>query len=277
MDTAAKKRIKRFTPVQQLFHVFLMVSFLVQSATGLSRMYIETAWGKNLATVFGGYEAARTIHIYVGLFMLVGFLLHILYLLMKINWRRFPTELTGPDSIIPRPTDLKHFFQHTGWLLGAARQPAFDRWGYWEKFDYWAVFWGMVIIGLTGLMMAYPFATSRVLPGWSLNIAFWVHRIEALLAIGHVFIIHFFIGHLRRMNFPMDHAMFEGSADLDHTRHERPAWIQRLETSDNMENVLVAEAPLGRRAVFYLVGFLALAAGIYLLVGALLNVRLITW
>ena len=78
MDRTPKKRIKRFTPVQQLFHVFLMVSFLVQSATGLSRMYIETAWGKNLAAVFGGYEAARTIHIYVGLFMLVGFLLHIL-------------------------------------------------------------------------------------------------------------------------------------------------------------------------------------------------------
>jgi len=272
-----KTRLKRFTPVQQLFHVFLMVTFLVQSATGLARMYIETAWGRQLAYLFGGYEASRTIHIYVGILMLVVFLIHIFYLLIKVNWRQLPTDLAGPDSLLPRRVDIKHFFQHLGWFVGLKKQPDFDRWGYWEKFDYWAVFWGMVVIGITGLMLAYPLATSRSFPGWTLNVAFWVHRIEALLAIGHVFIIHFFIGHLRKLNFPMDRAMFEGSADLALSRHERPAWIHRLESDGELENMLVTEAAPGRRMVFYLFGLVSLAAGIYLLVGALLNVRLITW
>ena len=50
----------------------------------------------------------------------------------------------------------------------------------------------------TGLAMAFPLAASRIMPGWGLNVAFWIHRIEAILAMGHVFIIHFFIVHLRR-------------------------------------------------------------------------------
>ena len=204
-------------------------------------------------------------------------MIHVLYLLAKMNWQRLSTNLAGPDSILPRFMDIKHFFQHLGWFVGMQKQPDFDRWGYWEKFDYWAVFWGMVVIGITGVMLAFPLATSRSLPGWSLNVAFWVHRIEALLAIAHVFIIHFFIGHLRTLNFPMDRAMFEGSADLAHSRHERPAWIQRLKEGGELDGMLVTEAAPGRRVVFYLFGFLALAAGIYLVVGALVNVRLITW
>ena len=65
---SAKTRIKRFTPVQRLFHMLLILTFLTQGATGLARLFIETAWGKWLAWVFGGYEACRTIHIYVGIF-----------------------------------------------------------------------------------------------------------------------------------------------------------------------------------------------------------------
>ncbi len=67
------------------------------------------------------------------------------------------------------------------------------------------------------------------MPGWVFNVLLWVHRIEALLAIAHVTTIHFFIGHLRRHNFPMDLAMFEGSVDLEKARHERPAWVERME------------------------------------------------
>ena len=87
--------------------------------------------------------------------------------------------------------------------------------------------------------------------------ALWIHRIEAILAMCHVFIIHFFIAHLRRHNFPMDRAMFEGSADLSATRHERPAWIARLQEAGELESKLVSEAPAGRRAIFYVFGYAA--------------------
>ena len=107
--------------------------------------------------------------------------------------------------------------------------------------------------------------------------AFWVHRIEAILAMAHIFIIHFFIGHLRRHNFPMDRTMFEGSANLETTQHEKPAWIRRLKQSGELDGVLVSEAMPVQRVVYYVFGFAALAAGLLLLVGALINARYISW
>jgi cytochrome b subunit of formate dehydrogenase len=158
-----------------------------------------------------------------------------------------------------------------------AKPPRFDRWGYWEKFDFWAVFWGIPLLGVTGLIMAYPLVSTRFIPGWGLNVVFWIHRLEAILAICHVFIIHFFIGHLRRHSFPMDQAMFEGSVDLDAARHEKPAWVERLEQTGELESKLVAGASARRRALFYAFGYVALVFGFFLLIGGLVNSTSITW
>ena len=91
----------------------------------------------------------------------------------------------------------------------------------------------MVILGGTGLVMAYSLTSTYILPGWTLNVAFWIHRVEAILAIAHVFIIHFFIAHIRRHSFPMDRAIFEGTVSLDAARQEKPAWIERLSRTAN--------------------------------------------
>ncbi|MBW1710833.1 MAG: cytochrome b/b6 domain-containing protein [Deltaproteobacteria bacterium] len=277
MNPEGRYRIRRFSLTQRIFHLLLILCFLTQGATGLARLYIETNWGRSLAWIFSGYESCRTIHIIVGILMILGLLVHGCYILYKLNWRRFPFSLLNPDSILPHPRDIKQFFQHIGWFLGLAKAPRFERWNYFEKFDYWAVFWGMFILGGTGLLLAFPLTASRLIPGWGLNVAFWAHRIEALLALCHVFIIHFFIGHLRRQNFPMDRSMFEGSVDLTAARHEKSAWVTRLEETDSLEEFLVLEVSSTRQAFFYFLGYIFLAAGVYLLIGGLLNIFKITW
>lgn len=270
-------RLLRFTLGQRLFHLVLMICFLVQATSGLARMYHETAWGRGLGWPFGGFETALTVHVHVGIFMLGAFLVHLVYLLFTIRWRRFPSCIVGPDSLVPGINDLKSVVQHTGWILGLGKHPPLERWSYWEKFDYWAVFWGMIILGGTGLLLAFPLASSQYIPGWVLNIAFWIHRIESLLAMAHIFIIHFFIAHLRRTSFPMDLAIFEGSVPLSTVEHERPQWINRLRQSGQIYYCLVADAPPVRRALFYVFGYLAVFTGFYLLVGALINSIRITW
>ena len=277
MDHNMRVRILRFTPVQRLFHLLLVISFLIQSATGLGRMFIETRFGQGLSYIFGGYDMARVVHIYVGIFMIAGFLVHAVYLVCKVDWRRFPGSLFTPDSIVPHASDIKGFFSHMQWMFGKRAFPAFDRWGFWEKFDYWAVFWGMAIIGGTGLILAFPIQSSRYMPGWFLNVAFWIHRIEAILAMAHVFIIHFFIAHLRRHNFPMDRAMFEGSVSLASAHHERAAWVQRLKHEGRLETLVVDDTHPIRRAVYYVFGYSALFIGLFLLFGGLLNSPYITW
>ncbi|GAB6056969.1 formate dehydrogenase subunit gamma [Desulfonatronum parangueonense] len=277
MSNDAKTRIKRFTLTQRLFHLVLMITFLIQAATGLARMYHETSWGQGVGYLFGGFDASLTVHIYVGIFMIVAFLVHVIYALFKMKWRPFPSALFGPDSLMPRFSDMKQFFLHLRWIFGGSKHPPIDRWGYWEKFDYWAVFWGMVILGVTGLLLAYPLTSSKYIPGWGLNVAFWIHRIEAILAMAHIFIIHFFIAHLRRTTFPMDRTIFEGSADLHAAKHERPAWIARLTSTGQIDHMIVEEAPAYKRAVFLVVGYAAMLSGLYLLVGGLMHALRITW
>src|SRR5210317_1906551 len=115
---SSKNRIRRFTPVQQLFHLLLIITFMTQAVTGLARLFIETSWGKWLAWLFGGYEACRTIHIYVGIFMICLFVLHLFYVLGKVNWKEFPGSLYGPDSLMFRFKDVKDFFRHVDWFFG---------------------------------------------------------------------------------------------------------------------------------------------------------------
>ena len=271
------RRIRRFSLSQRLFHFLLMLSFLTQAATGFSRLFIETNWGQSLASFFGGYQSALIVHERVGIFMLALFGAHLLYITRKIPWRRLSVYLKGPDSLLPQWVDLRLAFQHVCWFFGRREAPRFDRWGYWEKFDYWAVFWGMAILGGTGLMLIFSLALTHLVPGWFLNVAFWIHRIEALLAIAHVFIIHFFIAHLRRHSFPMDRAMFEGSVSLDAARNEKPAWVERLEQTGKLQTAMVPAANRYLLLLYYLIGFSAVAAGLFLLIGGLFNSPQITW
>ncbi|QJB55576.1 cytochrome b/b6 domain-containing protein [Pseudodesulfovibrio sp. zrk46] len=265
-------RLKRFTPVQKAFHILLMLSFLVQAVTGTARMYIETSWGRALASPFGGYEGSLTVHKYVGLFMLLLFLCHMVYALFIV----FAEKVGGEDALWFRFNDLKQFFAHLGWMFGG-KAPRFERWGYWEKFDYWAVFWGMIVLGVTGLMLYDPLSTTAYFKGWSLNVALWVHRIEACLAMLHVFVIHFAIAHLRRHNFPMDRAMFAGDTDLEAASEERPAWMARLRSEGGLEERTVSDVPVIGLLISYVIGLSVVVFGIYLVVGGLMNANLVSW
>lgn len=265
-------RLKRFTPTQKAFHVLLMLTFLVQAVTGTARMYIESRWGNALAQPFGGYEGCLAIHKYTGLFMLFLFVCHVVYACVVLSGGK----TKGEDALWPRSKDFQQFFRHICWMFGG-KAPRFERWGYWEKFDYWAVFWGMAILGVTGLMLYNPLGTTAYFKGWSLNVALWVHRIEACLAMLHIFIIHFAVAHLRPHNFPMDRAMFAGDADLKSASAERPAWVERLRNEGRLEQKTGPDASIAVAAISYLVGLSAVAIGVYLVIGGLVNVFLVNW
>ena len=270
MSTA---RIKRFTPVQKAFHFLLLATFLIQAATGLGRMYTTTGFGQALNGLFGGFDASLVVHKWVGMFMLVLFALHVIYVAIAV----LPRVKTGPDSMFPRPRDFGDLLRHVRWMIGAGKPPSFERWTYWEKFDYWAVFWGMVVLGGTGVLLWNPLLTSRYLEGWGLNVAFWIHRIEAVLAILHVFIIHFLISHLRVHTFPMDRAMFAGDTSLEVAHHERADWLQRLRGDNRMEPLLKSEASTSARAVSMAVGLAAVLCGLIMLIGGLAYAPLVNW
>ena len=98
----------------------------------------------------------------------------------------------GPDSPVPNWRDVKDFFKMLRWFVGLGPKPGFERWAYWEKFDFWGACADIVIIGSTGLILWFPNFFCSFLPGVTLNVAKVIHSTQALLATGFIFAIHFF-------------------------------------------------------------------------------------
>lgn len=267
---AVAKRIKRFGVTERVFHVSLMLSFMLQAMTGFSRLYITTKWGEGLSRVFGGYESSLTVHKWVGVAMIAGFAVHTVYLVMKVNWQQPIKSIFGPDSIVPNLQDFKQFKQRVLWSLGRGPAPEFDRWTYFEKFDYWAVYWGMPLLAITGLMTMFPLATSRVLPGWSLNIALLLHRAEAILAVTYIFVVHFYVGHLRPSSFPMNEAMFAGSVPYHEAEEEKPLWLKRLQAEGGQDGIYSKQPASWYRLAYFIFGYAVLITGIGMLVSGIL-------
>ena len=137
--------------------------------------------------------------------------------------------------MVPTMQDWRDFVAHNKWFFGKGPKPQFDRWTYWEKFDYFAVFWGMFAIGISGLVMWFPQFFTSFLPGWVINIALIVHSDEALLAAGFIFTIHFFNTHFRLEKFPMDTVIFSGRISKSEMLHERKRWYDRLVATNRLD------------------------------------------
>ena len=146
----------------------------------------------------------------------------------RFKFSRIWKTLFGADSMVPTLHDWRDFVAHNKWFFGKGPKPQFDRWTYWEKFDYFAVFWGVAIIGVSGLIMWFPTFFTHFLPGWIINIALILHSDEALLAAGFIFSIHFFNTHFRIEKFPMDTVIFSGRVSKTEMLHERKRWYDRL-------------------------------------------------
>jgi cytochrome b subunit of formate dehydrogenase len=276
MNTSATM-LRRFTGVQRLFHLGLVVTFMLLSVTGLAWMFIETPWGAGLVDLFGGYPRVLLIHRITGLVMLAGLAVHVVYLLALLDWRHPLRSLLSPDALVYHWRDVVDFFRQLRWVVLGGAAPRFERWGWWEKFDYWAVWWGLVIVGSTGLLVYDPVLSADYVPGWFYNIAVWIHRIEALLAMGHIFTVHFFLENFRPANFPFNAAMFDGGIPLKHALEEHPQWVERLQREGNLEARVMSRPLLGMRLLHFAFGYSIIALGLFLLAGFLAYAGLLTF
>jgi cytochrome b subunit of formate dehydrogenase len=151
--------------------------------------------------------------------------------------------LFGPDTMLPTKRDLQEFIGSVKWFVGLGPRPHFGRWTYWEKFDYFAVFWGIFVIGSTGLMLWFPELFTYIFPGWFINVATIVHSDEALLAVGFIFTVHFFNTHLRPEKFPMDLVIFTGRMPVEEFKEDKPAEYEALVRGGKLEEYLVEPYP----------------------------------
>lgn len=242
-----------------------MVSFLGLALTGLPLKYSDRIWAHYVVYFIGGFEAAGYFHRLFALVTFGYFITHLIYLAHFFKYKLtkpFFTFLFGPDSMVPRLKDFQDLYNNIKWFIGLGPRPRFDRWTYWEKFDYWAVFWGVAMIGASGLFLWFPTFFARFFPGWILNVATIVHSDEALLATGFIFVFHFTHTHLRGDKFPLDPAIFTGRITEEEFRKERPVEYERLNQNGTLEMMRADPPALWLKNMARIVGFSALAVGI---------------
>ena len=266
IGTDQSKQVQRFPLGWRIAHLAFAIITMTLVLTGTTALYAHSGWAPWVAKLFGGAQIVGLVHRIAATLFIGIFFVHFIYVLQHLL-RKPGFRWLGPDSLIPSWKDFTDCAGMFKWFVGKGPRPLFDRWAYFEKFDYWAVFWGVTIIGISGLMLAFPHLTAQFLPGWVLNVATLVHGEEAFLAAVFLFTVHFFNNHFRPDKLPPpDIVMFTGSQSIGEFRRDHPAQYLRLIESGELDKYLV-DAPSQQMSLgSKILGLALIAIGLGLLV-----------
>jgi cytochrome b subunit of formate dehydrogenase len=266
--------VRRFSMWTRATHAVLAASVFGLVLTGMPMRYQDAFWAHWLIALEQGHDGAAALHKVFAVGFFSAGAMHVAGLVVAWFAGRFRLRsILGPDSILLRPQDLKNIVGNLRFLHGRAPRPDFARFTYWEKFDYFAEIWGLLVIGLSGLAMWFPARAAQYLPGWVVNAALIFHSYEALLAMGFLFSIHFFNTHLRPDVFPVDPVIFSGNIPLDEVEERYPGWYRRIK--EKSEGFLPGRKDASRSAVVISVAYLTV--GLFTLLFVMLAALAETW
>ena len=241
-----KRYFFRFSIAQRIQHIILFTTVIILALTGFPLRYYDQPWARPLYEFFGGIEVAPYIHRFTGLILLGLFLFHTgywLYLFFKNRVGRLIREKqVTPWNIvkeffsmemIPNKKDVVDFMAMLKYLFYfSPNPPRYDRISWKEKFDYFAPYWGIPILGPAGLALWYRDEFTQYVPGIVLNAFYIMHTDEALLAALFLFFVHWYNVHYSPEKFPMGTVFLTGylpEADMIHEHYDEYVRIMKEE------------------------------------------------
>lgn len=223
LPASLPKSVQRLDIHQRIQHWMLIGSILLLTFTGWPLRAASVGPSRALADLMGGPHFAGIIHRISAVVMIAAAVYHLVYLVML--WRRKKLRL----SMLPGPKDIVDLAHNLAYFLGIRKEkPHFDRFSYSEKFDYWAVFWGVAVMAGTGFVYWFPTKFTVSLPFWVVNAAQLAHGEEATLCALALFVWHFYNVHLRPSIFPMNWAWLNGHISTEALHEEHPMEFERL-------------------------------------------------
>ena len=192
--------IRRFSIDLRIQHAFLITTFVLLCLTGFPMKFPNTAWAQAIYPLVGGIRGGPIIHRIAGVAMLAGFALHVGAILMGLtrrlhqagtltvrNWARAALRL----PMIPTWQDLKDVITLSRYVFFLSpKRPHYGHFCWKEKLEYLGLFWGITLLGITGILLWSESLSSRYMPGWVLNICYLAHTYESLLAAAHILLVH---------------------------------------------------------------------------------------
>ncbi len=227
-------QVRRFDGWQRAAHGLMALGFTTLVLTGWPLSTAGLGASRKLVALLGGLQAVGWLHRAAAVVLILACAVHLLHL--AILWRR--GELRA--SMAPRWRDVGDLVANLGWFVGLRKaRPRFDRYSYFEKFDYWAVFWGCAIMIGSGAVRWFPDVVMRHAPPWLYEVAFLAHTDEALLAALAIFVWHFYNVHLRPAVFPMSPVFLTGKLSLREHREdhadEHDRWVRAALAAERAE------------------------------------------
>ncbi|MDX2111261.1 MAG: cytochrome b/b6 domain-containing protein [Verrucomicrobiota bacterium] len=216
--------VKRMSTSMRVQHALLAVSFIFLSISGFALQFPDSWFG----TFLGSTESIRRVsHRWTGVFLLLLGVYHLLYLAFSADGRRWFKDM------LPKLEDIRHIWENIRYFcVPGAKRPQFHRFGYPEKLEYWAVVWGMGIMGITGLAIWLKIGVTLYLPRWMIDVAITVHYYEAILAVFAIVIWHLYHVVFDPDIYPANWSFVDGTVSREWYEHEHGLDTESHKTKD---------------------------------------------
>jgi len=224
MRNAASSYVTRFTLQQRVEHFITMTVFALLCLTGLPQKFFQAGWAQGLVEFFGGIDRVRWIHRFCGVVLAISTVVHfanasLTMLSKRVGFTMVPDRRDFEDAVL----QLRFYLGMTD------KHPHYDRYDYKQKFEYWGLVFGNVIMVVTGFILFFPVQFASLIPGEIIPAAKVAHSNEGLMAFFVITIWHIFNAHLNPDVFPFDASMFTGKISRERMAHEHPLELARIE------------------------------------------------
>lgn len=229
-DIIVDGKIRRFSTFRILEHQANMIIFAVLVVTGLSQKFHEYSLSQWIILNLGGVDTVRFIHRYSGLAFALLTIIHIGVASAGVIFRRWQaTMVINKNDFTDAIDNLRYYF-------GITDRPArCDRYDYKQKFEYWGVVIGGILMAVTGFILWFPTVVVRYFPGEFIPAAKAAHTNEALLAFLVIITWHLYNAIFSPEVFPLDSSIFTGKISVERMKHEHPLEYERL-TGESLDH-----------------------------------------
>ena len=226
-----KTMVQRFTRSQRVQHFLLLISFIILIITGLALKFHDSWLGKLVITLEGGVIARGIFHRSAAVLLIFVAFYHFLYIIF--------TRYAHEEFLlmVPRLKDFEDAFQSVSFALGlSSEHPRVDKYAPQEKFQYWAVVAGSLVMIITGLVLWYQTQAMLILPKWAIDITQVAHGYQGVIIAVVILLWHLYIVHLNPKRFPMSRIWIDGKISLEELKTEHSLEYKReYETIKNQQ------------------------------------------
>jgi formate dehydrogenase subunit gamma len=215
--TAGDERIRRFHPARIVEHWIHVLLFATLVATGLSQRFSALEASQWFILHLGGIDLVRIIHRFAGALFSLAVTTHISTAIIGIVYKKW-----RPTMVITK-SDFTDAIRTLRYYLGVENTPApSDRYNYKQKFEYWGILTGVLLMMATGFILWFPVMSATILPGEAIPAAKVLHSNEALVVFLIISIWHIYNAIFSPEVFPLDTSIVTGYLSKERMLEEHP-------------------------------------------------------